>query len=73
MKNIFVNAGVIDRGYTGEVKVLLFNMGEESIELPEGSRIAQLIIKKIALPIVEEVESLESSDRGEGGFGSTGV
>ena len=73
MKNIFVNAGVIDRGYTGEVKVLLFNMGEESIELPAGSRIAQLIIKKIALPIVEEVESLESSDRGEGGFGSTGV
>jgi dUTP pyrophosphatase len=72
MKSIFVNAGVIDRGYTGEVKVLLFNMGDESIELPEGSRIAQLIIKKIAFPLVEEVEFLEASDRGEGGFGSTG-
>jgi dUTP pyrophosphatase len=73
MKSIFVNAGVIDRGYTGEVKVLLFNMGDESIELPEGSRIAQLIIKKIAFPLVEDVESLEASDRGEGSFGSTGV
>lgn len=73
MKGIFVNAGVIDRGYTGEVKVMLFNMSDETIELPEGSRIAQLIIKKIDLPVVEEVETLEESDRGEGGFGSTGI
>ena len=73
MKGIFVNAGVIDRGYTGEVKVMLFNMSEKTIELAEGSRIAQLIIKKIDLPIVVEVETLNDSDRGEGGFGSTGV
>jgi len=73
MKGIFVNAGVIDRGYTGEVKVMLFNMSDETIELPEGSRIAQLIVKKIDLPLVEEVETLEESDRGEGGFGSTGA
>ena len=70
MKGIFVNAGVIDRGYTGEVKVMLFNMSEKTIELAEGSRIAQLIIKKIDLPIVVEVETLNDSDRGEGGFGS---
>jgi dUTP pyrophosphatase len=73
MKGVTVFAGVIDRGYTGEVKVLLYNSSDDSIELTQGSRIAQLIIKKISLPTVTEVNTLEKSDRGEGGFGSTGI
>ena len=73
-KGIFVNAGVIDRGYTGEVKVILFNFGKQTVLLPGGSRIAQLIVKKIDSPTVVEVESLEAVDgRSEAGFGSTGI
>uniref|UniRef100_A0A6C0BNU2 dUTP diphosphatase n=1 Tax=viral metagenome TaxID=1070528 RepID=A0A6C0BNU2_9ZZZZ len=67
-----VGAGVIDRDYTGEVKVLLFNHTPEKVYINEKDRIAQLIIKKIELPDVEEVDSLESTNRGNKGFGSTG-
>lgn len=74
VKGVFVNAGVIDRGYTGEVKVILFNFGEETVSLPESSRIAQLIVKKIDSPAVVEVDTLTPVDaRSEGGFGSTGL
>lgn len=73
-KGIFVNAGVIDRGYTGEVKVILFNFGENPITLPAKSRIAQLIVKYIASPSVVEVADLMDIDgRSSGGFGSTGI
>jgi dUTP pyrophosphatase len=71
VKGVSVGAGVIDRDYTGEVKVLLFNHTSEKVYLNEKDRIAQLIIKKIELPVVEEVESLETTVRGENGFGST--
>lgn len=71
VKGVSVGAGVIDRDYTGEVKVLLFNHTSEKVYLNEKDRIAQLIIKKIELPVVEEVDTLETTVRGENGFGST--
>src|SRR6056300_294729 len=72
-KGIQVGAGVIDRDYTGEVKVVLFNHGEEDFEIKKGDRIAQLIIEKIEMPEVKLVDELLVTERGEGGFGSTGA
>jgi dUTP pyrophosphatase len=68
-----VGAGVIDSDYRGEVKVLLRNLGSQPFEFKSGDRIAQLIIEKIETPDVEEVIDLDVTDRGAGGFGSTGV
>ena len=64
--------GTIDAGYRGEVGVIMFNHGPEEFAITRGDRIAQMVICK--LPEVElfQVEELSSSDRGEGGFGSTG-
>lgn len=70
---IDVGAGVIDEDYLGEVKVVLFNHSDTQFEAKAGERIAQLILEKIETPEVEEVETLEPSTRGEGGFGSTGT
>lgn len=70
---IQVGAGVIDTDYTGEVKVLLFNHGDEKFEIKKGERIAQLIIEKCDTPLVEEVDMLDTTERGESGFGSTGM
>lgn len=69
---IDVGAGVIDEDYRGEVKVLLFNFGEDGYLVGKGDRIAQLILERISTPKIEEVEELDSTIRGEGGFGSTG-
>ncbi len=71
-KFIDVGAGVVDSDYRGEVRVLLFNFGKEDFKVSKGDRIAQLIIEKIANTELEEVEILEETKRGEGGFGSTG-
>ena len=71
-KGILVNAGVVDRDYTGPVKVMLHNLSDDMYQVKKNDRIAQLIIEKIATPIIEEVGSLEETDRGDGGFGSTG-
>jgi dUTP pyrophosphatase len=67
-----VGAGVIDEDYRGEVKVVLYNHGESLFHVKMGDRIAQLIIEKISYPEVKEVETLEETERGSGGFGSTG-
>ncbi|VFQ58899.1 unnamed protein product [Cuscuta campestris] len=71
--SIDVGAGVIDADYRGPVGVILFNHSEVDFEVKVGDRIAQLIIEKIAVPEVEEVDDLDSTVRGSGGFGSTGV
>jgi dUTP pyrophosphatase len=74
VKGSMVGAGVIDRDYTGEVKVLLFNMSStNSLDIKKSDRVAQLIIKRISTPEVKLVHSLDESDRGTSGFGSTGV
>ena len=72
-KFIDVGAGVIDSDYRGEVKVLLFNFGNEEFTVNVGDRIAQLVIEQIALTNLVEVETLDDTLRGVGGFGSTGV
>lgn len=69
---IDTGAGVIDADYRGQVKVLLFNHNEADFEIKEGDRIAQLILERIYTPEVVEVQELEESVRGAGGFGSTG-
>ncbi|KAL2154307.1 hypothetical protein VTH82DRAFT_2983 [Thermothelomyces myriococcoides] len=69
---IDTGAGVIDADYRGHVKVLLFNHGETDYEVQEGDRIAQLIVERIYTPPVVEVQELDESVRGAGGFGSTG-
>ena len=70
---IDTGAGVIDADYRGEVKVLLFNHSDKDFEVKVGDRIAQLVLERIYTPEVMEVENLEESVRGAGGFGSTGV
>jgi dUTP pyrophosphatase len=69
-----VNApGLIDAGYRGEVRVLLLNTDrEQPFELVAGDRIAQLVLVRVELPELVEVESLGESERGAGGFGSSG-
>ena len=71
-KGIDVGAGVIDRDYTGEVGVILFNHGSEPFEVKKGDRIAQLVITKIENCELELVDEMKDTDRGDGGFGSTG-
>ena len=70
-----VNApGTIDAGYRGEVKVLLLNTDlAEPVRVRRGDRIAQLVVQQVADVVLHEVSALPGSDRGDGGFGSTGV
>lgn len=70
---IDVGAGVIDADYRGQVKVLLFNHSDADFVVKEGDRVAQLVLERIYTPEVVEVQELEESVRGAGGFGSTGV
>ena len=66
--------GLIDSGYRGELKVLLVNTDpSEAFEIARGDRIAQLVIQRVEHANFVEVDELPDSDRGEGGFGSTGV
>jgi dUTP pyrophosphatase len=69
---INVGAGVIDPDYTGEIKVVLFNHGENDFEIKKGDRIAQLVLERCETPPIEEISIVEDTERGSGGFGSTG-
>ncbi|WOH05942.1 hypothetical protein DCAR_0625365 [Daucus carota subsp. sativus] len=71
--SIDVGAGVIDADYRGPVGVILFNYSDVDFEVKAGDRIAQLIIEQIVTPEVTEVDDLDLTVRGAGGFGSTGV
>jgi len=66
-----VGAGVIDEDYRGTVGVVMFNHGPHDYDVKKGDRIAQLICERIFYPELEEVEELDETKRGEGGFGST--
>lgn len=70
---IDTGAGVIDSDYRGEIKVLLFNHGENPITINRGDRIAQLLIVPVYLESVVEVSELPDSARGANGFGSSGT
>jgi dUTP pyrophosphatase len=73
MKHIDVGAGVVDSDYRGPVGVVLFNLSHVlPFTISHGDRVAQLILEKISLPKVCEVLELEDTQRGAGGFGSTG-
>jgi|TARA_R100000908_G_C3723451_1_gene125358 dUTP pyrophosphatase len=71
-KGIDVLAGVIDSGYRGEIKVCLLNTSDQMVHIHPGDRIAQLIIQKVEDIKFLEVDNLNDTDRGEGGFGSSG-
>ena len=65
--------GTIDSDYRGEVKIILSNFGEESFQITRGMRICQMVIAPVTQVMVQEVEQLPETGRGEGGFGHTGV
>lgn len=65
--------GTIDADYRGEVAVILFNGGTEAFVVRRGDRIAQMVVKPVPSVALEEVDTLEETDRGAGGFGSTGL
>jgi len=66
-------AGVVDSGYRGEIKVVIFNLGDKPYKVSKGSKIAQLIIMPIIQYEIEEKEELDDTHRGEKGFGSSGI
>lgn len=64
--------GTIDEGYRGEIGVILINHGKECFSVKKGMKIAQMVIKPILTVKIQEVQELTDSERGTGGFGSTG-
>jgi dUTP pyrophosphatase len=65
--------GTIDAGYRGEVCVILANFGQTSFTVEKGMRIAQIVVAPVARAEVVEIETLDATDRGAEGFGSTGL
>ena len=64
--------GTIDEDYRGEIKVILFNFGQEDFEIKRGDRIAQLILGRVHRAKIAETKIISETERGSGGFGSTG-
>lgn len=71
-KGIDVGAGVVDKGYRNEIKVLLINNTDCPFEINQGDKIAQAIIYRLPETEIEETEEIDETARGLGGFGSTG-
>tara|TARA_B100001121_G_C18249755_1_gene416673 strand:+ start:26 stop:466 length:441 start_codon:yes stop_codon:yes gene_type:complete len=65
--------GTIDADYRGEIKVVLINLGSKTFFVEKGIRIAQMVLCPVIKAKIREVESLDSTERGSGGFGSTGI
>ena len=65
--------GTIDCGYTGEVKAVLFNHSWKPVHIKKGQKISQMVLMPIVTPKLDFVDSLEDTDRADGGFGSTGL
>ncbi|XP_070494802.1 deoxyuridine 5'-triphosphate nucleotidohydrolase [Chironomus tepperi] len=70
---IDVGAGVVDEDYRGNLGVVMFNHSDVDFVVARGDRVAQLICERIYYPTLEESPSLNNTERGEGGFGSTGT
>ncbi len=64
--------GVVDSGYRGEIKIIVHNLSEEPYLVTKGTKIAQLLIQPVEQRTIVEVDTLDETTRGEGGFGSTG-
>lgn len=72
VKHNITSEGVIDMGYTGSIVVKLYNHGTEDYQVKRGDKISQLVILPSLTPILEVVDELEDTERGEKGFGSSG-
>lgn len=72
VKHEITSDGLVDCGYTGSIRVKLFNHGEWHYSIRRGDKISQLVIVPIALPSIEIVDRLDETERGDAGFGSTG-
>lgn len=72
VKHGIISEGVIDSGYTGSIRVKLYNHGANVVEIKKGQKISQLVILPIITPVPVVVDSLDETERGNGGFGSTG-
>lgn len=70
---VIVQEGTIDPGYTGELFVVVYNPNSYPVILENGSRLAQLIVEPFVPPVLKFVDDMPQTDRGENGFGSTGV
>ena len=64
--------GTIDSDYRGEIKLIIVNLGSETVTIPEGERIGQMVICPVTQAVFTPVDVLDDTDRGEGGFGSSG-
>ncbi|MBI2668980.1 dUTP diphosphatase [Candidatus Woesearchaeota archaeon] len=65
--------GVVDAGYRGEIKVIMHNLSGSAFTIEKGMKIAQMLIQPVAQEEIVEVDELDDTSRGEGGFGSTGL
>lgn len=72
VNNGLQSSGLIDSGYTGSIRVKLYNHGHEMVSIRKGQKISQLVLLPIITPELEVVDNLEATERGDGGFGSTG-
>lgn len=73
VKHGITSTGLIDEGYTGSIKVKLYNHSGFDYRVEEGQKISQLVILRVEKPQIELVDALEDTERGDGGFGSTGA
>lgn len=71
--SVLNSPGTIDADYTGEIGVILVNLSPTNVVVEPGERIAQLVFQRIEVPTLVSVEALSQTDRGSGGFGSTGT
>jgi dUTP pyrophosphatase len=70
--DITAGIGTVDPDYTGSIRVKLYNMGNTVYHIEKGQKIAQLVLEQVITPELDVVEDLEETERGAGGFGSTG-
>ena len=70
--SVINSPGTVDQGFTGNIKVLLVNLGQEPITINIGDKIAQMVIKEVPQVTLELTDTVDSTDRGEKGFGSSG-
>lgn len=71
-QGIHTLGGVIDAGFRGEWAIILINLGSEAVTIEKGDKVAQGMFEQVVHPEIQEVEELSDSERGTGGFGSTG-
>ena len=68
----FPHPGTIDADYRGEIQVIVMNLGDQPFTIRRGDRIAQLVIAPVTSALFDEVEILDDTERGDGGFGHSG-